>query len=460
MTEGQFSFTLAGTSDNAKDVNQTVTNAADGKVVFDELSYDKEGTYEYTITEVVPAGAADNGDGTFTADGVVYDGTPHKVVVTVADTASGKLNATVAYDGYPALTITNGAQLAHTGFVFDKYCFGGSGAFDFALVAANADGSARTGAAADFSDGSAVVDDGTSAFTLKVQNGAFADGKAQVVFPEITFKADGDYYYMVSEDEASTPDMVADEAQYLVHVTVAEGKVTGTTYELFYDGESNGLTDDHAFYNNMGVTLGFSSLSAQSYTDFGERTSVYPKAKKLLNDDTALLLGGDFQFELVDEASGTVIATATNDENGIVAFYDEEVDPGLVYDEPGEFRYIIREVAGNEAGITYDKSEIALIVTVEQTEEGLVATTLYNGPGGADPTFHNIKEGMNVRVQKVSRYGGEGLADCTYALWMVGENGDALVQEAVSDAQGYITFTDVNAQSRTSAWVAASSFFA
>jgi len=50
---------------------------------------------------------------------------------------------------------------------------------------------------------------------------------------------------------------------------------------------------------------------------------------------------------------------------------------------------------------------------------------------------------MDITVQKVSRVGGEGLADCTYGLYLVSDNGDALIQEAVSNAEGYITFKDV-----------------
>ena len=50
---------------------------------------------------------------------------------------------------------------------------------------------------------------------------------------------------------------------------------------------------------------------------------------------------------------------------------------------------------------------------------------------------------MDITVRKVSRYGGEGLVDCTYALWMVGPSGDVMIAEAVSDASGYITFRDV-----------------
>ena len=48
MNAGDFSFTLTG--DN--NVNETVTNKANGKINFSELSFDKEGVYNYTVKEV------------------------------------------------------------------------------------------------------------------------------------------------------------------------------------------------------------------------------------------------------------------------------------------------------------------------------------------------------------------------------------------------------------------------
>ena len=61
---------------------------------------------------------------------------------------------------------------------------------------------------------------------------------------------------------------------------------------------------------------------------------------------------------------------------------------------------------------------------------------------------------MDVRLQKVSRVGGEGLKDCTYALWMVGDTNsvdnskrpDVLVAEAETDANGWMTFKNVHLQ--------------
>ena len=296
-----------------------------------------------------------------------------------------------------------------------------------------------------------IVDDGTSAFTATVQNGTYENGVAKVVFPEINYQDVGEeavtYKYRVKEKEADSEEMIADKAEYIVTVTVKPDGNTSTTYEAFVDGQSEGIDENPAFYNNSEVMLDYNSLSAQSYTDSARRVSVYPKVQKYLNGKTDELVGNDFQFELIDQGTGKVLATATNDENGVVAFYDEKVDPGLAYDEPGTYLYTIREVAPNGAvaGVTYDQGTITLTVTVTQGDDGqLVADASYNGPNGAEPAFYNTKEGMDVTVQKVSRSGGEGLEGSTYGLWMVGASGDVLIQEATSDAQGYITFKNVD----------------
>ena len=441
LAAGKFSFELKGTSANAADVKKVAANTADGKVVFEPITYSATGTYTYEITEVIPAEAVTAEDGTIIYDGFSYDATVHQVTVTVTDNNLGALEAEVVYADNAAPVFKN-AKVASTQFEFNKYLFGGVGTFDFKMTAVDEKGVARTGQAASDSAASFIVDNGKSAIERTVKNGTMTDGVGKITFPEIVFLADGDYYYLIEEAESGNASMAIDEAQYLAHVVVKDG-VASTTFDILYDGENYGATEDLSFYNNMTVKMGFNSLSAQSYNGPEQRVSVYPKAKKYLNERSDQLVGGEFSFELIDGSTGKTIAMATNDELGNIAFFDENTDPGLAYNEPGEWTYYIREIAGNEAGMIYDDNVIMLTVKVEQTEDGLAATTIYNTPDGVEPAFHNSKEAMDITVQKVSRYGGEGLVDCTYALWMVGPKGDALIQEAVSDENGYITFKDV-----------------
>ena len=91
LEDGQFTFVLTaadGTELKAK-------NAADGKIAFPALTFDKPGTYEFALTELDDAQA-----------NVTYDKHAYKVTVTVVDGGLGHLNATVAGDA-DVLAFTN-----------------------------------------------------------------------------------------------------------------------------------------------------------------------------------------------------------------------------------------------------------------------------------------------------------------------------------------------------------------
>lgn len=91
LEDGQFTFVLTaadGTELKAK-------NAADGKIAFPVLTFDKPGTYEFALTELDDAQA-----------NVTYDKRAYKVTVTVVDNGLGHLNATVAGDA-DVLAFTN-----------------------------------------------------------------------------------------------------------------------------------------------------------------------------------------------------------------------------------------------------------------------------------------------------------------------------------------------------------------
>lgn len=91
LEDGQFTFVLTaadGTELKAK-------NAADGKIAFPALTFDKPGTYEFALTELDDAQA-----------NVTYDKRAYKVTVTVIDDGLGHLNAMVAGDA-DVLAFTN-----------------------------------------------------------------------------------------------------------------------------------------------------------------------------------------------------------------------------------------------------------------------------------------------------------------------------------------------------------------
>ncbi|HEM5276627.1 TPA: LPXTG cell wall anchor domain-containing protein, partial [Streptococcus suis] len=85
LKEDEFEFVL---KNKANEEVATAKNDKDGNVKFKELTFDKAGTYTYTVTEK---------NGGTTDKGVTYDGKTITATVTVTDNGSGELSAAVSY---------------------------------------------------------------------------------------------------------------------------------------------------------------------------------------------------------------------------------------------------------------------------------------------------------------------------------------------------------------------------
>lgn len=95
LADGEFNFELRDADGN---VLQTVANNAEGGIVFDKITYDAEGMYEYTISEVA-------GD----AEGITYDDTTYTAKVVVTDDGQGsfKVSQLTYNDGVEFPLFTN-----------------------------------------------------------------------------------------------------------------------------------------------------------------------------------------------------------------------------------------------------------------------------------------------------------------------------------------------------------------
>jgi len=83
LTDGMFKFVA---KNSAGVTVATGTNAANGKITFDQITYHTAGTYFYTVSEA--AG---------TLSGISYDTTEYRVEVKVADNGDGTMTATPTY---------------------------------------------------------------------------------------------------------------------------------------------------------------------------------------------------------------------------------------------------------------------------------------------------------------------------------------------------------------------------
>ena len=232
INAGEFEFQL---TDEAGNVVETVSNAADGTVTFSPITYKlsdlnnaESKTFTYTISEV------GNGLG-----GVTYDTAKHKVSVTVTDNGDGTLTASKpVYDGNSetAPTFTNTYQAAPevvalptvtktvAGDQTDTYP-------TFSFVIEAQDGAPSL----DNADGSSVTK------TL--------DGPGSVDFGSVTFSAAGQYTYKVYEVAGDSEGWTYDGNVYTLKYTVTDNGNGGFDVVPTITN-SNGETVDAVSFEN------------------------------------------------------------------------------------------------------------------------------------------------------------------------------------------------------------------
>ena len=208
---GSFTFNLAAVTENAPMPEEVTATATEKTPIasFGEITYDKAGTYEYTITEV--------NDG---VDGVSYDTTPHKVVVTVSkDAETNALTAEVKYDGQESLTITNTYEAAKAELNVTKEFndWGKADSFTFNLAAVTAD--------------APMPDETTATATERAPLASFG---------EITYDKAGTYEYTITEVNDGADGVSYDTTPHkaVVAVTKAEDETNALTAKVIYDESS------------------------------------------------------------------------------------------------------------------------------------------------------------------------------------------------------------------------------
>lgn len=286
-------------------------------------------TFTYKVTE------------SGSADGVTNDTETKTVSFKVTDDGNGKLTVQRVGNGSAAaFTFTNTYSVQPVD----------SSVTDQVTVTKNLTGRDMTAGEFEFQllDGTKVVATGTN------------DASGNVTLSPITYTKPGTYNYTLCEvgGGSQKAGVQYDGSTFAVTTTVTD-KGDGTLSVAHkVDSDAN--------------TVGFTN----SYTPAA--TSVTLGASKVLNGKS--LDAEEFTFVLTDEGDKQV--TATNDANGMVVF------PAIQYGEAGKYQYTIAEVKGDESDVTYDESEYAVTVTVEDNGEGsLVATVAYEG--GNAPVFTN-----------------------------------------------------------------------
>ena len=342
LKQDEFEFILK--SEDGREI-QKVRNSESGEIVFRNVNFTEKGTYNFVIVEV---------NGGKTINGVRYDNKEINVTVKVTDDGKGNLTSEVSYPNNEKRFINEYIPAEKTSVTLGaKKVLEGK-----------------------------TLEEGKYSFELK-------DEKDKVL-QTVTNKADGTISFAGIE---------YDESQVGTHkykISEVAGNEPGITYDkTVYEVEVSVTKDTQANRLNATVSKTPEELKFTNQYTPAEKTSVTLGAKKVLEGKT--LEEGKYSFELKDEKD-KVLQTVTNKADGTISF------AGIEYDESqvGTHKYKISEVAGNEPGITYDKTVYEVEVSVtKDTQANRLNATVSKTPEELKFTNTFVQKMIDIPVTKV-----------------------------------------------------------
>jgi len=178
---------------------------------------------------------------------------------------------------------------------------------------------------------------------------------------------------------------------------------------------------------------GFAPLKTTDGVGTGARSDVvvFQVNKKL---EGRQLKAQEFDFQLVNAADNSVVATAKNDENGLVKFKK------VKFKTEGEFTYKIREVKGDLPGVTYDENEITATVKVTDKAGAKTAQVTYDRQAFTN-TYKAAATSLVVKANK--KLTGATLAADQFTFELVDKDGK-VVGTAKNKADGSVEFPALN----------------
>ena len=397
----------------AKDSNDkvvgTAKNKKDGSITFDNITVDKAGTFNYTITETKGS------DKTITYSDKTITAT---VVVVEKDNALAVEQINYS-DGQTATnTFTNKKEAPKTEST-----------------------KATLQVKKLFKEGETnlPLTDNQFEFVLKEGNNTLETAKNKangtVTFKELSYTAEGTHTYTITENKGT--DASVNYSTQTITATVAVKKandklVTTVTY-------SGGDTEQGDTFTNTKTP----PTPPTPVPPTEKPTTTQFKAKKVLvinGSSDRTLKANEFTF-LIKDQNGTVLDTKTNGENGDILF-----NP-VTFSKAGTFTYTIAEQkpATPESAITYDETVHTVTVTVTKDATGqLTADVQYDGKKDA-PTFNNTytpptpptPSEKQITTSKILE--GRDLQGGEFSFNLLDENGTVL-QTKQNAADGTVTF--------------------
>ena len=315
LKEGEFSFELV----EGNDVVARGTNAADGKITMDKITYTAAGEHTYMLRETKVD--ADNG--------ITYSTAAYTIVTTVTDDGNGKL------------TVKHELQDVEKAIFENAYSVTPVNSSVTDQITATKSLTGRDMTAGEFSF--ELVEDGKVVATGKND----ADGK--IVMDKITYDKAGEHTYILREAKGAEGNGIAyDDKTYTVVTTITDnGKGKLVAKHELKDAKTA------EFENSYKPNPGEFSVTDQ-----------ITATKVLTGRD---LKDGEFSFQLVE--GDKVVATGKNATDGTIT-----MSP-VKYEKAGTHTYTLREVNGGitSKGITYSDAKFTIETTITDNGDGTLS---------------------------------------------------------------------------------------
>ena len=361
LKDGEFSFELV----EGDKVVAKGTNADDGTIAMDKITYTKPGKHTYTLREV---------KGGTTSKGITYSDAKYTIETTITDNGDGTLKAEHVLKDLTAATFKNTYSVTPTDADLD---FGLSKAVD-GRAWTDSDEFSFTITAA---EGTPLPDPATVTVSKKDAK----DGIAAINFGKIRYTAAGTYKYEIRENAGNAAGMTYDGHVATAEVTVTEngeGVLTANVTKKESGRFTNTCRTELDYAAAGGLKLS-KSLSGRPMTE-GQFTFTVKPADEASANALGLLPGANnFQSPATAEATVGLIDILAGHE---VKF--TQADAGKT------FKYTVAEKNDGKPGYTYDNAERTVTIVIADDGAGTLTatTTVSGGPEGTHTTVHKSGE--------------------------------------------------------------------
>ena len=388
--DGEFEFQLIDENGNVLQTKKITTNNLTGSVAFNAISYDKAGTYTYTIKEVKGS-----------TSGFTYDETVHTVVVNVTDNIdTAQLTAAVTVDGKNTSTASFNNTYAAKSVTEELFNVSKK----------------VTGLAAGAPTKNFVFDltgDATDSVTI--------NGEGSESFKPLTYTKAGIYHYTISERNTGESGYTYDTTVYTATVNVDD--VNGELKPTVTIKKGGSVVDKIEFTNTYAAT-GSAKISVKK--EFAGAARDWSK--------------DSFTFTLEETDSVLGEATASAKTNWIATFDD------IDYTEAGPYTYTIKESDSNLAGVSASDPVKVTVIVTDKGDGTLKAEVQNPSSYVITNTYETKATSATLHVEKEIEDQSNSDVDGTFTFILKDSEGKEIETKDVTttDGEGGVDFSTIS----------------